>query len=541
LWANFVARSGAGQAVDLAPDEPSDPAARFVVLPAMAASSYSDTMRTGSERIERSPAKPGPARDLVVASNFIQAVRDSGYVSLSTALAELVDNSLQADARTIAISVQRPNLVAATEIEVRDDGLGMDRAQLEACLQFGGTARFNDRRSFGRFGMGLPAASLSQSRHVEVVSWQRSGRPLIVGLDVDAVAAGAAPRFSAGRRSCEVGSPSGCIVTWRQCDRIEYQRLAWLERVLHRDLGRMYRRFIADGVRLTINGVRVKPIDPLHLAIRLEGRSASLAFEPLRYELATADGDTAFVDVRFSALPVEAWYHLDNLAKRRAGIVGAGGVSIVRAGREIAFGWHLMGGKRKENYDDWWRCEIEFGPALDEHFGITINKQGIRPSSQLREAIEPEMESIARTLNSRVRQAFEDVKFREATQQSCRVAEAADRHLPVLAGGRRRRSAGPLAYRLVSSPLASGEMFATEVKDHQLTVTLNTDHPAFAALYRPLQGMSEQAGANDLRMAIELLVLSFARSSARPEQGSPSQAALMKAWSDTYAKMLQQT
>jgi hypothetical protein len=483
----------------------------------------------------------------VVASNFVRAVRDSGYLSVSTALSELVDNSLQAEARDIAITIERLKDQSTPLIEVRDDGLGMSRAQLEACLQFGGTARFNDRRSFGRFGMGLPAASLSQSRDVEVVSWQDGHRPLGVGLDVDAVAAGDVPRFTASRRTVTVSSSSGCIVTWRRCDRIEYQRLAWLERALHRDLGRIYRRFLANGVRLTINGARVKPIDPLHLATTLDGRSACLAFDPLRYELATPDGGTAFVHVRFSVLPVEAWQHLDNLSKRRAGIVGAGGVSIMRAGREIAFGWHLMGDKRKENYDDWWRCEIEFEPALDEHFGITINKQGIRPSAELCDAIEPEMAAIARTLNSRVRKAFEELKFRESTLNSCRIAEAADRHLPVLRRGRRRRSAGPLAYQLLSGQTASGEMFETAVESQQIRVTFNTDHPAFAALYRPLQGMSDEAGgshlstANDLRTAVELLVLSFARSLAVSAQGPGERADLMKIWSDVYAKMLQQS
>jgi hypothetical protein len=477
----------------------------------------------------------------VVASNFVRAVRDSGYVNLSTAIAELVDNSLQAEAQMIAISIERLAPETSPEIQVRDDGLGMDRPQLESCLQFGGTARFNDRRSFGRFGMGLPAASLSQSRRIEVTSWQRGTAPLGVELDVDAIASGSTPRFIASRRRTEVTTPSGCIVTWRCCDRIEYQRLAWLERALHRDLGRMYRRFITNGVRLTINGTRVKPVDPLHLNTKIDNSTASLAFEPLRYELATSDGGTSFVTVRFSSLPVDAWHHLDNLTKRRAGIVGGGGVSILRAGREIAFGWHLMGGKRKENYDDWWRCEIEFEPALDEHFGITINKQGIRPSAELREAIEPELESIARTLNSRVRQAFEDVKFRQATQQSCRIAEAADRHLPVFTRGRRGRHTGALAYRLTSGPLTSSEMFEARVEDHLLSVTLNTDHPAFAALYRPLQALADESGGSDLRTAIELLVLSFARSSATTAPGIRGLEALLATWSSTYAKMLQQS
>ncbi len=28
--------------------------------------------------------------------------------------------------------------------------------------------------------------------------------------------------------------------------------------------------------------------------------------------------------------------------------------------RESDYGWFFMGPKRKENYDDWWRCEVAF-------------------------------------------------------------------------------------------------------------------------------------------------------------------------------------
>nr|BFF14352.1 hypothetical protein GCM10025699_56550 [Microbacterium flavescens] len=162
----------------------------------------------------------------------------------------------------------------------------------------------------------------------------------------------------------------------------------------------------------------------------IKGEAATLAFAPLAYELRTPDGGLAWVHVRFASLPVHRWHDLDKITKRRSGIVGGGGISVLRAGREITHGWHLMGGKRRENYDDWWRCEIEFEPALDDHFGITINKQGIRPSAELREALEPELESIARMLNARVRQSFEDVKFQAAAQISCRVAATADPDLP---------------------------------------------------------------------------------------------------------------
>jgi len=475
----------------------------------------------------------GPVSDLLVSSNFIRAVRESGYLSISTALAELIDNSLQAAASEVAITITRDDADSLPEIIVDDNGVGMSRAELAACLRFGGSSRFDVRESFGRFGMGLPAASLSQARRVEVTSWQNYGAEYRVVLDVDSVSSGAAPGIAAARIGPSQ-SKAGTRVAWVQCDRIEYRRLAWLARALCRDLGRMYRRFLSAGVRLTINGATVEPIDPLLLSGKVEGTSATLAFEPLRYELESRCGGTSVVTVRFSMLPVHRWHHLDNVTKRRVGIVGRGGVSILRAGREIASGWHLMGNKRKENYDDWWRCEIEFEPALDEHFGITINKQGIRPSAVLREALEPELESVARLLNARVRQAFEEVKFQAAADVSCRIAAAADSDLPVIAS----RGRGALSYRIGSEPLSIDDMFRWAVSRRTLELTLNVDHPAFAALYRPIQALEGEKAA-ELRTALELFLLSFARSTAQMERSGQCFNELMRAWGTTYERMLQ--
>lgn len=475
------------------------------------------------------------ASEIMVSSNFIRAVRESGYTNLSTALAELVDNSLQAGASTVAITIERASGAAHPEITVTDNGGGMSASQLELSLRFGGSSRFDGRDSFGRFGMGLPAASLSQARRVEVTAWRGGGLEQSVSLDVDEIVSGAPVTLRARRGRRSTGSPSGCQVVWKVCDRIEYRRLGWLERALHRDLGRMYRRFLSGGLTLTVNGSSVEAYDPLLLSARIEGCAAALAFKPMRYELVTASGESAFVTVRFSILPVQRWQRLDNVTKRRLGIVGGGGVSILRAGREIAKGWHLMGGKRRENYDDWWRCEIEFDPVLDEHFGITINKQGVRPSPGLREALEPELESMARILNARVRQAFEDVKFQAAAAGSCRIAEAADRDLPVLRV-RGRGKAGALRYTISTGQMPMESMFATSLKDGILDVQLNVDHPAFAALYSPLQVLGDEAGGN-LRTALELFILALARSAvANPTNNSPDE--LLRRWGSTYGRML---
>ncbi|QBJ94169.1 ATP-binding protein [Streptomyces seoulensis] len=476
--------------------------------------------------------------DLLVSSNFIRAIRESGYVSLSTALAELIDNSLQAAATEVAITIVRTKAGEDPEIHVEDNGEGMSRSEIEACLRFGGSSRFDERQSFGRFGMGLPTASLSQARQIEVTSWQNGRAANQVFLDVETVATGVPVDLRARRQPGNtVGS--GCRVVWRNCDRIEYRRLAWLERALRRDLGRLYRRFLSSGeLVLTINGKRVDPVDPMLLTAKAEGRSARLAFEPLRYELAASSGETAFVTVRFAMLPVHHWHHLDNATKRRMGIVGGAGVSILRAGREIASGWHLMGAKRKENYDDWWRCEIDFAPVLDEHFGITVNKQGIRPSQELQEALGAELESIARLLNARVRQAFEEVKFQAATETSCRIAAAADVDLPVIRSA--GKGSGALSYRIGSEQLPIETMFTSVLKKRTLDVTLNVDHPAFVALYRPLQTLGDEAG-RELRTALELFLLSFARTTTLLLRDGHNCDDLLRVWSKTYGRMLQKS
>jgi hypothetical protein len=150
------------------------------------------------------------------------------------------------------------------------------------------------------------------------------------------------------------------------------------------------------------------------------------------------------------------------------------------------------------------------------------------------------LEAMARLLNSRIRQAFEEVKFRTATDSSCRIAEAADPHLPVIARRGRRSSGGAIAYRLMSAPLPSGVMLATKLDQRTLEVTLNVDHPAFAALYGPLQSLAAESGENPLRTAIELLILSFARTSVSFDQAGIS-AEVLATWSATYARMLQKT
>ena len=106
------------------------------------------------------------------------------------------------------------------EITVVDDGEGMDASMLGAALTFGGSSRFNDRSSLGRYGMGLPNGTLSRSRRVEVYTW-RGEDALSSVLDLDRITAegeDALPAVEPARPPFPVTAASGTAVRLLRCE-----------------------------------------------------------------------------------------------------------------------------------------------------------------------------------------------------------------------------------------------------------------------------------------------------------------------------------
>src|SRR5688572_10374822 len=106
---------------------------------------------------------------LVAIRFFIEATRDSGYKSTSSAIAELIDNAFEAEASKVDVTIDDED--GGRRMIVSDDGTGMPPGLLQLALQFGGSTRYNSRRGTGRYGMGLPNGSLSLARRVDVYSW----------------------------------------------------------------------------------------------------------------------------------------------------------------------------------------------------------------------------------------------------------------------------------------------------------------------------------------------------------------------------------
>lgn len=513
---------------------------------------------------------------IVALDKFIQATRDSGYKGTASAISELVDNSVQAGATQIAISVEAKGgdgEEKAIEVSVLDNGCGMDAATLRQALRFGGSTRFGDRRGLGRYGMGLPNASLSQARRVSVVTWdegtgdaavsgRRSRTAFTCYLDVDEIVRGMMTEVPEPK-SCpvpEAGSSwsSGTLVCWSQCDRLDYRRISTITRKLEVELGRRFRHFIWQGLRITMNGDGVDAFDPLYLNPTAEVSGAQLFGDEMRFEVRADPLDahrTGWVRVRFSELPVHAWHKLSNDEKRRIGISKGAGVSIVRGGREVDYGWFFMGSKHRENYDDWWRCEIQFDPVLDEAFGITHTKQQARPQAHLLEALTPDLEATARALNGRARKAHTAVKATARLSEAARIANERDhllRPLPRVADpgaqalmqeleeahpSLRDREDERDRYSIVEHAVKDTSFFTLAYNGDRLVLVLNPDHPFYREIYKPL---AEEEAPRDpqLRAKLELLLLAAARSEAGALGRAPALATHRLDWSNTLAAFL---
>lgn len=466
---------------------------------------------------------------IVAERNFMLAAREVGYRTTADAIAELIDNSVQAHAKKIRISIEEsPGDNGDLCVAVLDDGHGMDPHTLRIALQFGGTNRFNDRSGQGRFGMGLPSSSISQARRLEVYSWRGPNSVFQCYLDVDEVADGTMRRIPVPRRAqlpgwaASCAAETGTLVMWRKCDRLGAKTASAVAGRLRTQIGRMFRYFIWGGVQISIDGLPVAAIDPLfcHPDTPLSG--AKEYGEPLVYNvrLPLDTGRISAIRVRFAELPISEWHDLPVEEKRKYGIVKGAGVSLVRAGREVAYGWHFMGMKRKENYDDWWRCEIRFGPELDEYFRPTYTKQAINPSPELEAVLTPDLEVIARTLNSRARRAYSKAKGR-LDGSAASVVSLRDKYLPLMERNgkvetpaeRPRKSEGGVfpgngrKYSLDVASIRQDAFYSVRSNNGTLALILNRDHPFYERIYSPLCAPENKR----LRFNMDCLLFALAR------------------------------
>lgn len=480
---------------------------------------------------------------------FILATRDTGYKSTATAIAELVDNAIQAKASIVRIYVSQDGVGSERQLSVAvlDNGCGMDRRTLQQAMQFAGTSRFDDRSGLGRFGMGLPNSSVSQARRVEVYTWQRGERPLHTFLDIDDISTGrqvGVPRPKAGSlpswAATRSRKTSGTLVVWSRCDRLENKKATTVVGKLIQPLGQRFRYFLWAGNKIYVNDEIVHPFDPLYLQPSIDIPPAQSFGGTLEFQFRTPTNQhkVSTVRVRFVELPVSEWQFLTVEGRRQLGITKGAGVSVVRCGREVDFGWFFLGSKRKENYDDWWRAEVSFEPELDELFGVTHSKQEINPTDFLRVELGQQLEAIAQALNARVRSTFAMLKKREVCYSTAEVrANIRENTFPPVSSNHssdqfRYPISGPcvlptrndeqpkVRFQIRTAGLDHPEAFLWDASSRNaITIQVNRNHAFYDQVYSKLHLYGD-----DLKAGIDSILIALVRAEIGMEGGDAKKA-----------------
>lgn len=213
------------------------------------------------------------AKDIFVIKTMGDALRNTGYKNIECAMAEIIDNSVQANAKNIFVIVSeelneqtgRNNI---DEIAFLDDGAGMSYEEIESCLGIGYSTR-SDRKGMGRFGVGLPQSSLYACPIVEVYSWQNGYENCKkVFLDIEKIKHGQQTEIE---DPIQQGIPDkykqyltymvvnqedttycdfknhGTFVIWKNCDRVVPKTVRFLFNNLDFTLGQKFRYFISEG------------------------------------------------------------------------------------------------------------------------------------------------------------------------------------------------------------------------------------------------------------------------------------------------------
>ena len=378
---------------------------------------------------------------IVDIKNMGDALRNTGYKNIESAVSEIIDNSVEANAKNVFV-ILREGIAASgrkivTEIGFLDNGDGMSTNVLGSCLGIGASTR-QARKGMGRFGVGLPQASLYACPEIEVYSWQNGiENAQKVYLDINKIKDGeqteiedpeltSIPEPYASYVNYQTMfdqydfSKAGTLVIWKKCDRISPKTRGPLTERLEFSLGQKFRYFIHDGIsKIKIIcdenpdvAVDVAPNDPLFLmednCVLCKDGEPKKIFKPgqesgteTAFELYTAKGNgigeinvpIKYIDkfgnvaessvlVRFSIVKDKFYDETAFPKGTNPGNYAFGkhaakmeGISVIRARREIDFRRFDFYNVINEPQHRWWGCEIIFDPELDEAFGVANNKQ----------------------------------------------------------------------------------------------------------------------------------------------------------------------
>lgn len=324
---------------------------------------------------------------------LLESMRAVGY-SFETAVADVIDNSIAADAGTVHL-LTSPN--GPQRVSIFDDGAGMDRDEAIRAMRLAAKSP-NEVRSdsdLGRFGLGLKTASLSQCRRLTVAT-KRDAVLTVLRWDLDhVIRSGRWMVLELSAHDAEAlqgwdlldGVEHGTLVSWDDLDLLtmtEGSAQSDFDSAVARvrdHCALVFHRFVsgidAPKVRMTVNGNDFEVFDPF----LTKNKSTDVRTEDLKL-----DGQT---------LPVVAYtlpfINKMTTADRRLALAPGAfrdsqGFYVYRAGRLVVWGtWFRL--NPKSEMGKLARVRVDVPNSLDHLWVLDIKKSSANPPRELREAL----------------------------------------------------------------------------------------------------------------------------------------------------------
>jgi hypothetical protein len=459
---------------------------------------------------------------------MIEGLRDTGY-NFETAMADILDNSVAANADKISVSVDQ-DFRGDIVVIIADNGCGMNEGQLLRAMKYGADERENPA-SLGKYGLGMKTASTAFCRSLSVLSRDSANSNAVMATwDLDHVAKNNSWDLLLNREPSQeklgyldkaAPSASGTVVIWEKVDRLmkSYQSLkgvharnALNKKVdsLKTHVAMVYQRFLdhedtrAKNIEIVVNGEQVAAWDPF-----VSDYSDLVAEEVVPVQM--ANGIETEFTIKAYILPRNEEFPSEEIARIAKVSTSSQGIYIYRENRLIIDSTWLNLFKI-ETHHQLLRVEFSFDYKLDEAFHLDIKKSQIILNDDLLNWLgtqfltAPRREANARSRKGEQKKVFEQSKDAHVNSNSnIRNREA-------IAGGAKIVSADPEngevvienahgTFKLklpVESSLNDGQVFIQPVNsidngllfepaiiDKYRAVKINTSHSYYHKVYIP--------------------------------------------------------
>lgn len=325
------------------------------------------------------------------ASSMIETFRAIGY-NIETAVADIIDNSISANAKNIWINFDWKG--ADTWMSIKDDGNGMNSDELIQAMRPGSRNPLESRslKDLGRFGLGLKTASFSQARKLTVLSKKQDSSSVYWTWDLDYVNQTGnwdlikylPDNFN---EDALADLASGTLVIWNDIDRVvkhfkqnddsAFDKFLNIMQLVKKHLAMVFHRFIENKkIKIFFQDREISPWNPF---LPNEQATQSFSEEQLHNGKVIIKG---FVLPHKSKITEETYKY----AEGTKGWNEHQGFYIYRNERLLLAGdW--LGLFRKEEHYKLIRIQIDLPNSLDADWQIDIKKSVARPPLIYRDQI----------------------------------------------------------------------------------------------------------------------------------------------------------